>query len=93
MDRFLRYTTGREPVISSSVIAALVLGAVVLTAERLGFVFTEAELLMLGSGALIVAGLVGRHFAIAPDTYDEDVDAAWHEPSPDDLVRFRGEIE
>ena len=86
MDRFLRYTTGREPVISSSVIAALILGAVVLVAERFGITFSEAELFLLGSGAIIAAGVVGRHFAISPQTYSDDVHAALHMTPPDDEV-------
>jgi hypothetical protein len=84
VDRFLKYTTGREPVISSSVIAALLLGAVVLVAERLGITFSETELLLLGSAALIAAGYVGRRYAIAPDTYAEDVSAALHAQPPED---------
>lgn len=84
MDRFLQYTTGREPVISTSVIAALILGAVVLVAERLGFAFSETELLLLGSGALLVAGYVGRHFAVAPQTYADDVHAALYSPPPEE---------
>jgi hypothetical protein len=83
MDRFLKYTTGREPVISASVIAALIMGAVVLVAERLGFAFTESELLLIGSGALIAAGWVGRHFAFSPETYYDDVHAALHEDPPE----------
>lgn len=84
MDRFMRYTTGREPVLSTSVIAAVILGLVVLAAERFGITLTETELLLLGSVALVVAGIIGRHLAFSPETHAAEVDVALRTPVPDD---------
>lgn len=82
MDRFLRYIPDKEPVIGANVLAAVLLGVVVLIAERLGITFSESELLLLGTVAFVGATALARHLAFAPATYHEDVDAALHEEPP-----------
>lgn len=69
MDRFLQYTTGKEPVITTNVLAAVLLGAVVLILERLGVQLSEVELALLGSVFVIVATYIARAGVFSPDSY------------------------
>lgn len=82
MDRFLKYTTGKEPVITVNVIAALGLGLFVLMAERLGVTFTEVELGVLGSAFFIGATWLARSAVFSPETYYKDVDEALQQDPP-----------
>jgi hypothetical protein len=84
MDRFLQYTTGREPVITVNVVAALALGAVVLVLERLGIMLSEVELGMLGAAAFVAATWFAREGVFSPATYDQDVTEALYTPPPDE---------
>jgi hypothetical protein len=83
MDRFLRYTSGREPVITVNLIAAVGFGILLTVLERAGITLSETELVLLGSAFLVVATALARHGVFSPDTYNEDVDAALHEQPPE----------
>ena len=83
MDRFLQYTTGREPVITINVVAALALGAVVLLLERLGVTLSEVELGMLGAAAFVAATWFARQGVFSPATYQRDVSEALHAEPPE----------
>ena len=83
MDRFLRYTTGREPVITINVLAAVALGVVVLLMERLGVQLSEVELGLLGTAFVVGATYLARAGVFSPDTYAEDVEIALYTEPPD----------
>ena len=63
MDRFLRYTTQKEPALTASFLAAVLLAIV---ARYLGL--TDEDLAILGPVMLIVAGVVIRAGVFAPAT-------------------------
>jgi hypothetical protein len=83
MDRFLRYTSGKEPVITVNLVAAVGFGVLLTVLERAGITLSETELVLLGSVFLVVATWLARAGVFSPDTYHEDVDAALHEPPPE----------
>jgi uncharacterized membrane protein YjjP (DUF1212 family) len=63
MDRFLRYTTQKEPAHTASFLAAVLLA---IAARYLGM--TEEDLAILGPVMLLVAGVVIRAGVFAPET-------------------------
>jgi uncharacterized membrane protein YjjP (DUF1212 family) len=63
MDRFLRYTTQKEPALTASFLAAVLLA---LAARYLGL--SAEDLAILGPVMLIVAGVVIRAGVFAPDS-------------------------
>jgi hypothetical protein len=63
VDRFLRYTTQKEPALTASFLAAVLLA---IAARYLGL--TDEDLAVLGPVTLIVAGVVIRAGVFAPDT-------------------------
>ena len=63
MDRFLRYTTQKEPALTASFLAAVLLAIV---ARYLNL--TDEDLGILGPVALIVAGVVIRAGVFSPAT-------------------------
>lgn len=65
MDRFLRYTTQKEPALTASFLAAILLAI----AAR-WFALTDEDLMILGPIALIIAGVVIRASVFAPATVD-----------------------
>ena len=65
MDRFLRYTTQKEPALTASFLAAVLL---VIVARYLGL--TDEDLAILGPVMLIVAGIVIRAGVFARDTVE-----------------------
>jgi uncharacterized membrane protein YjjP (DUF1212 family) len=69
MDRFLRYTTQREPALTASFLAAVLLAII---ARYLGL--TDEDLAILGPVMLIVAGVVIRDGVFAPDTVRDLLD-------------------
>jgi hypothetical protein len=69
MDRFLRYTTQKEPALSASFLAAVLLA---IAARYLGL--TDEELAILGPVTLILAGVVIRAGVFAPDTVRDLLD-------------------
>ena len=64
MDRFLRYTTQKEPALTASFLAAVLLA---IAARYLGL--TDEDLAVLGPVMLIVAGVVIRAGVFPPDTF------------------------
>jgi hypothetical protein len=63
MDRFLRFTTQKEPALTASFLAAVLLA---IAARCLSL--TDEDLAILGPVMLIVAGVVTRAGVCAPDT-------------------------
>jgi uncharacterized membrane protein YjjP (DUF1212 family) len=63
MDRFLRYTTQKEPALTASFLAAVLLA---IAARYLGL--SDEDLAILGPVMLIVAGVVIRAGVFAPDS-------------------------
>ena len=63
MDRFLRYTTQREPALTASFLAAVLLA---IAARYLDL--TDEDLAILGPVMLVVAGIVIRARVFAPAT-------------------------
>jgi uncharacterized membrane protein YjjP (DUF1212 family) len=63
VDRFLRYTTQKEPALTASFLAAVLLA---IAARYLGL--TDQDLAILGPVMLILAGVVIRAGVFAPDT-------------------------
>ena len=84
MDRFLKYTTGREPVITVNLVAAIMFGVVVTVLERMGVSLAESELVLLGSAFAVVATLLARQGVFSPDTHEEEVETALYTPVPKD---------
>jgi uncharacterized membrane protein YjjP (DUF1212 family) len=72
VDRFLHYTTQKEPALTASFLAAVLLA---IAARYLGL--TDEDLAILGPVMLIVAGVVIRAGVFAPDTVHDL-------PEPDD---------
>ena len=69
MDRFLRFTTQKEPALTASFLAAILLAI----AAR-WFALTDEDLMILGPIALIVAGVVIRAGVFAPATVERLLD-------------------
>jgi len=69
MDRFLRYTTQKEPALTASFLAAVLLAA---AARYLDL--ADEDLAILGPVMLIVAGVVLRAGVFAPDTVRDLLD-------------------
>ena len=82
MDRFLKYTSQREPVITINVAAAIAFGILVTLLERAGITLAETELTLLGAAFLAGATWLARRRVFSPDSYYADVDAALHEEPP-----------
>lgn len=70
MDRFLRYTTQRDPALTASFLAAVLLA---IAARHLGL--SDEDLAVLDPVMLIVAGVVTRAGVFAPDTVRDLQDA------------------
>lgn len=67
MDRFLKYTKGREPVLSANVLAAILLGLFVKATEQAGlYTWDEFSLTAAGVIALAIATWIARSLAWAP---------------------------
>lgn len=69
MDRFLRYTTQKEPALTASFLAAILLA---IAARYIGL--TDEDLAILGPVALIIAGVVIRAGVFAPATVERLLD-------------------
>lgn len=69
MDRFLRYTTQKEPALTASFLAAILLA---IAARDIGL--TDEDLAILGPVALIIAGVVIRAGVFAPATVERLLD-------------------
>jgi hypothetical protein len=69
MDRFLRYTTQKEPALTASFLAAVLLA---IAARYLNL--TDDDLVVLGPIALILAGVVIRAGVFAPATVERLLD-------------------
>ena len=69
MERFLRYTTQKEPALTASFLAAVLLA---IGARYLNL--TDDDLVMLGPIALIIAGVVIRAGVFAPATVERLLD-------------------
>ena len=69
VDRFPRYTTQKEPALTASFLAAVLLA---IAARYLGL--TDEDLAILGPVMLIVAGVVIRGGVFAPDTVRDLLD-------------------
>ena len=65
MDRFLRYATQKEPALTASFLAAVLLAVV---AGYLGL--TDEDLAILGPVMIILAGVVVRAGVFAPETVE-----------------------
>lgn len=82
LDRFLKYTSGSEPVITINVIAAIGFGIVVMLLERTGVSLSETELMLMGSAFVIGATWLARRGVFSPVTHDAAVTEALHTPVP-----------
>ena len=76
LERFTKYTTGKEPVITVNVIAALALGVIVRATEEWGFAWDEFSLTVAGVIVLTIATALARHGVFSPFTHEQEVDAA-----------------
>ena len=63
MDRFLKFTTQKEPALTASFVAAVLLAVVARYLE-----LTDEDLAILGPVALIIAGVVVRPGVFSPAT-------------------------
>ena len=84
MDRFLKYTSGREPVITINLVAAIMFGVVVTVLERMGISLAETELVLLGSAFLAGATWLARRGVFSPATHEAEVEEALYTPVPKD---------
>lgn len=83
LERFTRYTTGKEPVLTVNTVAAILLGVVVVGSERyLGIVWDEFMLTVAGLVTISAATWLARRGVFSPVTHDEAVDEALHTPVP-----------
>jgi hypothetical protein len=69
MERFLRYTTQKEPALTASFLAAVLLA---IATRYLNL--TDDDLVVLGPVALIIAGVVIRAGVFAPATVERLLD-------------------
>jgi hypothetical protein len=69
MERFLRYTTQKEPALTASFLAAILLAVV-----ARWFALSDEDLVILGPIALVVAGVVIRAGVFAPATVERLLD-------------------
>jgi uncharacterized membrane protein YjjP (DUF1212 family) len=69
VDRFLRYTTQKDPALTASFLAAILLA---IAARYIGL--TDEDLAILGPVALIIAGVVIRAGVFAPATVERLLD-------------------
>jgi hypothetical protein len=69
MDRFLRFTTQKEPALTASFLAAVLLAIVARY-----FALTDEDLAILGPVALVIAGVVIRTGVFSPATVDSLID-------------------
>ena len=69
MERFLRYTTQKEPALTASFLAAVLLA---IAARYIGL--TDEDLAVLGPVMLIIAGVVIRAGVFAPATVERLLD-------------------
>lgn len=75
MDRFLKYTKGREPVLSANVLAAILLGLFVKATEQAGlYTWDEFSLTAAGVIALAIATWIARSLAWAPASVERTVE-------------------
>jgi hypothetical protein len=65
VDRFLRFTTQKEPALTASFLAAVLLAIVARYLD-----LTDEDLAILGPVALILAGVVIRTGVFSPETVD-----------------------
>jgi hypothetical protein len=70
MERFLRFTTQKEPALTASFLAAILLAIV-----ARWFELTDEDLMVLGPIALVVAGVVIRAGVFAPVTVERLLDS------------------
>jgi hypothetical protein len=69
MERFLRFTTQKEPALTASFLAAILLAIVARY-----FALTDEDLMVLGPIALVLAGVVIRAGVFAPATVERLLD-------------------
>ena len=83
MERFLKYTSGQEPVITINLAAAVILGIVVAATENWNlFQWDELSLSMAGFIALIIATGLARRGVFSPATHAAEVEEALNTPPP-----------
>ena len=70
MDRFLKYTTQKEPALTASLLAAVLLAIVARYLD-----LTDEDLAILGPVMLIIAGVVIRTSVFSPATVIDILDA------------------
>ena len=85
MDRFLKYTSGREPVITINFVAAILFGAIVTLTERNAWMtWDEFSLTAFGGICVIAATWLARRGVFSPDTHAAEVEEALYTPVPRD---------
>jgi hypothetical protein len=84
MDRFLKYTTGSEPVITINVVAAIGFGIVVTVLGRMGITLDETEMTLLGAAFFVGATWLARRGVFSPETHEKEVTEALYTPPPID---------
>ena len=77
LDRFLRFTTQEEPVLSVGLVAAIALALV----DRF-FNLTDGDLALYGPIAVLVTSVIMRRFVYSPATHETDVIAALETEPP-----------
>lgn len=83
MDRFLKYTTGQEPVITINLAAAVILGVVVSVTENWDlFTWDEMSLSLAGFITLVIATWLARRGVFSPVTHASEVETALYTPPP-----------
>ncbi len=81
LERFTRYTTGREPVLTVNVVAALILAVVVKVSEP-HFAWDELSLTIAGLVTLAAATWLARQGVWSPVSHDEAVEEALETEPP-----------
>ena len=84
LDRFTKFTNGQEPALTRSIIAALILGAIVTFGEKFGIVFDEFTLTLLGVVAVVATGWLIRQGVWSPASHEAEVETALKSLSPAD---------
>lgn len=77
LDRFLRFTSEKEPVLSIGLVAAIALAI----ADRF-LNLSDGDLAIYGPIAVLVVSVIMRRFVYSPASYQEDVQAALETEPP-----------
>lgn len=84
LDRFVKYTSGKEPVITVNVIAAVLMASFVkVVEETTSFQWDELSLTVVGILFLSGATWLARKGVFSPFTHEQEVEDALFEEPPE----------